>query len=135
MLKNRTVKVEEYTTPSPVMVEQTRSLAEVAEIMDHHQFRHIPVVDGQGVPVGIITDRDLKVVAGFDSMKSMTAKELMTPDPYIVSSETPLDEVVMAMSRTKIGSAIVRYDDDQTLGLFTSTDALNALIEIVRGEA
>ena len=56
----------------------------------------------------------------------------MSPQPFIVSSETPLEEVALSMSRQKFGSALVRDEKDQTLGIFTVTDALNALIEVLR---
>jgi acetoin utilization protein AcuB len=40
-----------------------------------------------------------------------------------------MDEVAFEMSSRKIGSVLVT-EDDQLLGIFTVTDALNALIEI-----
>jgi len=44
----------------------------------------------------------------------------------------PLDRVAFTMSDRKIGSVIVNEDDGEFLGIFTVTDALNALIEISR---
>ena len=47
-------------------------------------------------------------------------------------ASAPLDEVAHAMSEKKVGSVIVNDEDGKFLGIFTVTDALNALIEIVR---
>ena len=58
----------------------------------------------------------------------------MTPAPYTVLPDTPLDEVVYNMSKQKIGSTIVKSDEDEYIGIFTSTDALNALLEVLRGD-
>jgi len=58
----------------------------------------------------------------------------MEHSPYVVESGTPLDQVALEMSNRKIGSAIVRNFDSFNYGIFTSTDALNALIEVVRGQ-
>ena len=123
--------VEEYTTPSPIVVETDSSLAQVAELMEEYGIRHVPVIKN-GKPVGVISDRDLKVVANFEDMKRFTAEDIMSTDPYMVSSDTSLEEVVLQMSQNKMGSALVVYPEDLSLGIFTSTDALNALVELLR---
>ena len=38
------------------------------------------------------------------------------------------------MSDAKIGSLIVNDDNEKLVGIFTNTDALNALIEVLRGD-
>jgi acetoin utilization protein AcuB len=60
------------------------------------------------------------------------AADIMATDPVAVTAGTPLDEVAYAMSDRKIGSVIVNEDTGEFLGIFTVTDALNALIEISR---
>ena len=55
-----------------------------------------------------------------------------TADPIAVSADTPLDDVALTLSERKIGSVIVNEKDGTLLGIFTVTDALNALIEITR---
>lgn len=49
-----------------------------------------------------------------------------------VRASTTLDEVAYLMSEKKVGSVIVNDDEGAFVGFFTTTDALNALIEIVR---
>ncbi len=60
----------------------------------------------------------------------------MTANPYIVEPDVELEKVVFHMSKNKIGSAIVKFDGgaNTEFGIFTSTDALNALLEVLRGE-
>ena len=57
----------------------------------------------------------------------------MKKDPYIVDSTTKLSEVAFYMAKHKYGSALVQEPDGE-LGIFTSTDALNALVEVLRGD-
>jgi acetoin utilization protein AcuB len=85
--------------------------------------------------VGIVSERDLKVVAGLKMLEKnlLTAADIMSPDPVTVDASTMLDEVAFEMSEKKIGSVIVT-ENDQFLGIFTVTDALNALIEAAREE-
>src|SRR5690606_6620316 len=84
--------------------------------------------------VGIVSQRDLAVLAGLDLDKQVQvrASDLMKPDPVTVRSSDPLDDVAYRMSERKIGSVIVLDDSGAPYGIFTATDALNALIEIVR---
>ncbi len=125
--------VEEFTSPNPITASESSSIEELRQIMDANGIRHIPIVDHEKV-VGIISDRDLRVVAGLRlaDKKMITASDLMVRDPLTVSSEMPLDEVAFEMSSRKVGSVIVNDENDELLGIFTVTDALNALIEIAR---
>lgn len=125
--------VEEFTSPNPITASESSSIEELRQMMDTNGIRHIPIVDHEKV-VGIISDRDLRVVAGLKlaDKKMIKASDLMVRDPLTVSSEMPLDEVAFEMSSRKVGSVIVNDENDELLGIFTVTDALNALIEIAR---
>lgn len=127
------VPVEEYTTPNPVVIGEEATIAEMTELMRKNDVRHLPVVRKTGV-VGIISERDLKVASGLsrDEKKLIRASDIMARDPVTVSAGTTLADVAFEMSKAKIGSVIVNDEQDQLLGIFTITDALNALIEIAR---
>jgi len=130
---NTNIPVEEFTTPDPITVNENTSIEELNRLMKEHGIRHLPVLRGSQV-VGLISERDLKVVAGlsFKEKALVCAADIMARDPISVSAETSLDEVAFEMSDRKIGSVIVT-EGDKFLGIFTVSDALNALIEISRG--
>jgi acetoin utilization protein AcuB len=127
------VPVEEYTTPNPITATSDMSIDEVNNLMKVNGIRHLPVVDGERV-VGIVSDRDLRVAMGLSSREKflVRASDIMINDPVTVSAADLLEDVAFVMSEKKIGSVIVNDDDDKFLGIFTVTDALNALIEIAR---
>lgn len=127
------VPVEEYTTPNPVTAEAETSLDELNALMAEHGVRHIPIVR-EGAVVGIVSERDLRLVSGLtrNEKTQVRAQDIMVADPVTVSAGEPLDEVALEMSRRKIGSVIVNDESDGFYGIFTVTDALNALIEISR---
>lgn len=127
--------VEKFTTPEPITVSEDMSIDDLQRLMATNDIRHLPVVREERV-VGVISDRDVRVVAGLTYAErfQVTAGDLMTPDPLIVNANARLDEVALAMSERKAGSAIVLDADGKLLGIFTATDALNALVEIVRGD-
>ncbi|HNQ03720.1 MAG TPA: CBS domain-containing protein [Thiobacillaceae bacterium] len=133
MLPTR-VAVDEYTTPDPVTANEDMSIDELRRLMETHGIRHLPIVRGRTV-VGVISNRDIRLVSGLTSAERMQirAADIMAATPMTVSASTPLDEVAFAMSERKVGSVIVNDEDGEFLGIFTATDALNALIEIIRG--
>lgn len=124
--------VEEFTTPDPIMVNQETALDEIMMLMAGSGVRHLPVV-GEGKIVGIISDRDLRLYSGLSDAEKyqVCAGDIMSPDPLTVSTNTPLEEVAFLMSERKVGSVIV-VEEDQLYGIFTATDALNALVEVIR---
>lgn len=132
-MTNLRVPVEEFTTPNPLTVPYDAHLDELAEVMGKNGIRHLPVVRDRRV-VGVVSQRDLNVAQNLSKLERMTikAQDIMSTDPVTVGYDMPLDEVAFIMSDKKIGSVIVNDDEDKLLGIFTSTDALNALIEVIR---
>ena len=51
--------VERYMTTDPVTAGAQDSVADVAATMVDRGFHHVPVVDADGTPIGIITTSDL----------------------------------------------------------------------------
>ncbi len=127
------VPVNEYTTPDPITANADTSIWEIAKLMESQGVRHLPILNGNKV-VGVISERDVKVITclNLSDQQHILAQDLMSVDPVTVTDNTPLDEVAYLMSDKKIGSVIVNDENDQFMGIFTLTDALNALIEIAR---
>jgi acetoin utilization protein AcuB len=127
--------VEEFTSPSPITAPKSADLDTLSGIMKEYGIRHIPIVD-QNQIVGLVSDRDIKVAVGLNReiKKMIRAEDIMSMDPIAVEATATLDEVAYIMSENKIGSVLVNDDSGDLVGIFTSTDALNALIEIVRAD-
>ncbi|OFZ31391.1 MAG: histidine kinase [Bdellovibrionales bacterium RIFCSPHIGHO2_01_FULL_40_29] len=134
-MKKLKLPVEEFTTPNPVTAVENTALDDLENLMTVHGVRHIPITR-DGLIVGIVSDRDLRVAGALSMREKMLvlAKDIMVSNPVTVNSGASLDDVAFQMSKNKIGSVIVNDESDEFFGIFTSTDALNALIEIVRSE-
>jgi acetoin utilization protein AcuB len=124
--------VQKYMTTSPHSIGGEQTLATAARMMHEHHIRHLPVLSG-GKLRGLLTDRDLKLVETFRDVDptKLTVDEAMTEQPYAVSPETPLDEVVSTMAGGKFGSAIV-VQNGRVVGIFTTVDACLALSELLK---
>ena len=131
-MRHLRIAVEDYTTPSPITAPITMPVADILALMEQHGIRHVPIVEADH-PVGIVSDRDTRLVQRLPGAETLTAQDIMVREPYTVAPQEPLEEVALAMGRQRIGSAIV-IEGGRVAGIFTLTDALNALIEVIRGE-
>jgi len=123
--------VKWFMTREPYSVTSTDSLARARELMHKHSVRHLPVVDGDQL-VGIIGERDVAVVSavpGIDLFHVEVARVMEAP--IDVWGETPIDEVSTMMAERKRDCVVVRGGHGVE-GIFTATDALRALAELVR---
>lgn len=124
--------IQKYMTTSPHSIGGDQTLATAERMMHEHRIRHLPVLSG-GKLRGLLTDRDLKLVETFRDVDpaKLTVEEAMTEQPYAVSPETPLDEVVSTMAGGKFGSAIV-VQNGHVVGIFTTVDACQALSDLLK---
>lgn len=124
-------KIQKYMTTMPHTVGKDVSIKKALEIMREHQIRHLPVQDG-GRLVGVVTDRDIKLASSFKGASEFKVEEVMTPDPYSVSPEAPLDEVISTMAQHKFGCAIIKQENEKVVGIFTEIDAYRSLHEMIQ---
>jgi len=123
--------VDRYMTREPYSVASTDSLERARTLMERHLIRHLPVVDGDRL-VGVLADRDIDVVAAVPGVDLARVEigRVMAPAIY-TWGETPLDEVSQLMREKKTDCVVVRGGHGIE-GIFTATDALQALTELVR---
>jgi acetoin utilization protein AcuB len=128
-MKISALKVEEYTSPSVVTIASTDDLDKAMELMQEHTIRHLPVMEN-GTIAGIISERDVLAHMGKDWTRMLKIEDIMTRSILTVNKNEGLGDVAYQLSSQKIGSALVLDDDDSMYGIFTTTDALNALVEV-----
>lgn len=124
--------VRQFMTHDPVTIDGGLSVVDARQRLFQTNARHLPVYVG-GHLVGILSDRDLARVAAVDGFedKNATAEQVCTPNPYVVGPDTPLADVAQTLADQKFGAALV-MNEGQLLGIFTTTDALRALVAQLR---
>jgi acetoin utilization protein AcuB len=125
--------VSHYMTAQPLTIGRRASLAKARGVMREHGIRHLPVVDA-GRLVGILSQGDLhliETIADFP-LEAIEVDDAMTAQPYIVAGDTPVDELVGAMVKHKYGCALIGIENGAVEGIFTKTDALRMLAELLR---
>jgi len=126
--------VGDYMTPGPYFVGPDELLARAEALMREHGIRHLPVVSDDGELLGVVSDRDVYPARSMsrERAESMSISDAMTPDPYVVAPDAPLNHVARVMYERRIGSAVV-VDRGMVVGVFTVSDGLVALVEALEG--
>lgn len=128
-------RVSEFMTSGPYSIGPHEPLPNALSLMREHDLRHLPVWE-HGKLVGIVSKRDVDFVQALvpEPRDVVTVEDAMTPEPYAPSPDTPLVEVVRVMADRKIGSAVV-VDAGRIVGVFTVSDAMRALVDLLEGKA
>jgi acetoin utilization protein AcuB len=120
----------------PVLVLDVRdNCRRAAELMNEHQVRHLPVMDG-GVPVGMVSDRDLLASIGWwrgtgkhpgaaipNWADRLPVEEVMSGPLICVAPEDSLEKAAWLMLTKRI-SAVPVVGQGRLLGIVTETDCL-----------
>jgi IMP dehydrogenase len=105
----------------PVTVLATATLREVNLIMREYKIGGIPVVDADGILVGIITNRDMR----FQKNMSQTVQEIMTKENLITAKEgLSLEEAEEILQQYRIEKLPIISKDNKLVGLITYKDIL-----------
>jgi acetoin utilization protein AcuB len=131
----RNPQVIAFMTPFPHSIDIDASLAQARRMMREGNFRHLPVTSGGDI-VGVVTDRDIKLLLGPDfgnpDERELKVRDAYIDKPCVVPASTSLATVARTMAEHHIGSAIVTKND-KLVGIFTVTDACRALAEVLDG--
>lgn len=124
----------EYCTRSVVVTDVKTSVNEAAKTMRQYHVGDLVVTtkrDGQPVPIGIVTDRDLvmEVLAQDIAPESITVGDIMSPDPLMVDTDTTLLDTLERMQNRGVRRAVV-VDNNSTLqGILSADDAIEIIAE------
>ena len=103
----------------PVTIDKGKKVADALELMATFKIGGIPVIDGQGYLVGIVTNRDLR----FEKNMERPITEVMTSQNLITTSEsTNLEKASEILQSYKIEKLPVIDRDGKLIGLVTYKD-------------
>jgi acetoin utilization protein AcuB len=125
----------------PLTATSDLSLPEARRLLNENHFRHLPVVDGQGQLVGMITDRDLRSaypssvlteserIAVYERVEKATVADIMSVDCISLTPDSTLDDALLLFDREGVGALPV-LEDGRVVGIFSSRDLLAAYKEL-----
>ncbi len=107
----------------PVTIDKGKKVADALELMANFKIGGIPVIDGQGILVGIVTNRDLR----FEKNMERPITEVMTSENLITTTEsTNLEKASEILQSYKIEKLPVIDKHGKLIGLVTYKDITKA---------
>ena len=121
--------IEAFMSSPVFTVGASQTVSEARKRMREHNTRHLVVLRG-GHLRGVVSDRDLALVEGVlgGTADKTQVEEVMSEEVFQASASTPAAEVAKTMADKRIGAAII-VEEGQPIGVFTTTDALRALVQ------
>lgn len=124
-----------------VTVPPTAPLAQAKEILAERRIDHLPVVDGGGKLVGILSDRDVKQSWASPAtslsthelnylLDRITVGDVMIRKLITVTPAVTIERAARLMQEHRI-SALPVLEDDRLTGIITSTDVMGVLLEAI----
>jgi acetoin utilization protein AcuB len=139
------LRVKDFMTRSPVTVHPDALVQGAAQMMRTRKLRHLPVVDGGGKLMGIVTDRDLRQVVfdpavqarlgrAADSLRTLAVREVMTWGVVTVRPETAIRHAAWLMREQRLGALPV-VEAGRLVGILTERDVLRAFEQALGTDA
>jgi IMP dehydrogenase len=108
----------------PVTIRDNALVSEALKMMERFRISGVPVVDGNNLLVGIITNRDLR----FETRFEIPVSQVMTKQPLVtVPIGTTLDEAKVKLQKHRIEKLLVVDDNGLLKGLITVKDIQKAI--------
>lgn len=143
-VKVRDIMIRDVAAVSPDM-----QLKEVAQIMSARHISGVPVVDGEGKPVGVISEKDfLSTMGGADVRTLMEviaqclrgrsclavpihvriATDIMSTPVITVNEETPMMEAADIMTKRRINRVPVVDRNGRLVGIISRADIVRSSV-------
>ncbi len=130
----RSVRVSERMTRNPVTVNPSDPITEAINKLKKGRFRHLPVVDDRRRLLGMLSDRDIRLIRpslAFVShedadlqLSSTAVRQAAVFDPVTISGDASLEQAAELMLRWEIGGLPVVSGESGLVGIITYTDLL-----------
>jgi signal-transduction protein with cAMP-binding, CBS, and nucleotidyltransferase domain len=118
--------VKDVMTKALVSVDPSTTLNQISKMMEQGGMGSI-LVKKDGIPSGIITDRDFAIKIAAHGVSLDTAVEKIATFPLLtINSNNSLLDAAKIMTDKKIRKLAVS-EDEKIVGIITSTDLVNQL--------
>jgi CBS domain-containing protein len=125
------MKIEDVMNEEVILAEENEQVSHARNLMLKHGYSRILVVDPEGKPVGIITEKDLtrKMRSNGPKWKRRTIdkisiRRVMTPNPVTITPFREVREAVELMIKNEISSIPVT-DGDEVVGIITKSELMD----------
>lgn len=126
--------VRDLMTPDPITVEQDEVLGHAAHLMEEYEVSGLPVVDDDGVLVGILSQTDLVHARSVDgpshSWPDVSVRHYMAVPVITATPTMTVREAALLMEARHVHRLVV-VDDEQRrpVGVLSMTDLVRQMAQ------
>ena len=125
-------RVGDVMTEDPVTVEESANLADAAHRMDVHHVSALPVVDPQGVLVGLLSQTDLiharTAAALWQRWPLLRVRDLMTAPALTIDLEASIVDAARTMEAHHVHRLVVTGADGRMpVGIVSVSDLVRVI--------
>jgi acetoin utilization protein AcuB len=126
-----------------VTVSPGTSLREARKLMLENKIRHLPVVNGYGLLVGIVSDRDMRSAMpssllgreeyekASERVLDYTVDDIMTEDPLTISIYYTIQDTLLVMRQKRVGALPVIDENGYLKGILSTRDLLSSFVNVM----
>jgi CBS domain-containing protein len=123
----------------PVVVRSDAPLGDAVKLLERHHVHGLPVVDGAGSLVGVLSQTDLLRARATEFLwanwEGLAVRHLMSSPALTIHRSAPLADAARKMERQHVHRLVVVADEDESLpiGVLSTTDVIRAMAEETEG--
>ena len=120
-----------------------QSLFEARDLMHANGIRHLPVIDGQGKLIGMITDRDIRSALPLEfirqpvsdtrkeELEALRVQDAMSTELFRITPSYTIQDALLLIEEKKVGALPVVDEEGRLTGILSVRDLLRAFINVL----
>lgn len=135
--------VSRSMTRKVITIQKDADILEAKALMEQHQIRHLPVVEPDGLLIGMVTDRDIRSAlpstfhtkdeaATIKTVEpSIKVQEIMSRELITLSPMDTIEDALLLVQKTPVGALPVVDENGKLNGLLSVRDLLRAFTNVL----
>lgn len=134
--------VKDNMVPSPIVIGPNQSVSEAIELMSENKLHRLPVVDGAGKLVGLVTEgliasntpNNASTLSVFELnylLNKLAIRDIMIKNVVTIDKEALLEEAATVLRKNDIGCLPVVDENNKLEGIITHNDIFTAFIDLL----
>src|SRR6516225_10889418 len=150
------MKAEDVMTRDVITIDPDSTVLQAARLMLQLHVSGLPVVDGNGNLVGVLSEGDFlrrretkterkrsrwleflmgpgRMAAEYTHTHGSKVSDVMTREVHTVNEDTPIEKIVELMEKYRIKRVPV-LNDNKVVGIVTRSNLMHAMVSLARAE-